>query len=262
MPTLKTPSVPAVERTLAIFEILSQARLGLTLSELARRVQVPKSSLHCVLLTLERTGYVHRNRRTGRYLLALKLFSIANAALSGLKLREVAEPFLRALMDETQLTIHLAILERSEAVLVEKVEPPGMIRLATWVGKRMDVHCTAVGKALAASLTDEQLHAVIHERPLLRHNDNTIVSIVKLKKELARVKQMGYAVDDEEEEIGLRCIGAPIMEGTGRAVAAISIGGTTGQITESNVARLAERVRQTASGIAEALQLGQLEDQD
>jgi DNA-binding IclR family transcriptional regulator len=262
MPTLKTPSVPAVERTLAIFEILSQARLGLTLSELARRMQVPKSSLHCVLLTLERTSYVNRNRRTGRYLLALKLFGIANSALSGLKVREVAEPFLRALMEETQLTIHLAILERSEAVLVERVEPPGLIRLATWVGKRMDVHCTSVGKALAAGLTEEQLNRVIHERPLLRHNDNTIVSVTKLKKELARVKEMGYAVDDEEEEIGLRCIGVPIRDASGTAVAAISIGGTTGQITESNVGRLAERVKKAAAGIAEALQLGQIEEQD
>ena len=259
MPAPKTPSVPAVERTLAIFEVLAHSRSGLALSELARRLQVPKSSLHCVLLTLERTGYIHRNRRTGRYLLGLKLFGLANSALSGLMLREIAEPFLRSLMEETHLTVHLAILEGVEAVLVERVEPPGAARLATWVGKRMDLHCTAVGKALAASLTDEQLNSLIQQRPLLRHNDNTIRSLAKLQKELARVRQMGYAVDDEEEEAGHRCIGAPIVDSSGRTVAAVSIGGTTLQLTGDNLSVLAMRVTAAAGGISAALQLDRIE---
>src|SRR5512133_2205804 len=127
MPDLKTPSVPALERALAILELLAASRAGVTLPEVAEKLRLPKSSVHCLLLTLERHGYLHRNEKTNRFLFGAKLFSLGNMALSGLELREVAAPFLRALMESTHLTAHLAILERHEAVLIDKAEPPGTV---------------------------------------------------------------------------------------------------------------------------------------
>ena len=103
----------------------------------------------------------------------------------------------------------MGILEHGEVLLVDKFARLDTTRISTWPGKRMDMHCTAIGKALIASLPDEQIDGLVRERPLFRHNDNTIVALRRLKEELARVRQMGYAVDDEEEEIGSRCIGAP-----------------------------------------------------
>lgn len=254
LPTeLKTPSVPALERALAVLELLAGSRAGLTLPEISRRLRLPKSSVHCLLVTLERRGYLHRNERTMRYLFGAKLFSLANMALSGLELREIAAPFLRALSEETRLTVHLAILERSEAVLIDKVEPPGQYRLATWLGKRMDVHCTGVGKALIAYLPDEELSRLVRDRGLPRHNENSIVSLRKLKEELARVRRMGFSTDDEEDEIGLRCIGAPIFDQTGKVVAALSLSGTVSQVREDNSAALAEAAKQAASSISRAL---------
>lgn len=253
MPGLKTPSVPTVERTLAIFEALAQSRLGMGLAELARRLSVPKSSVHCVLLTMERCGYVHRNERTGRYVLGLKLYGLANLAVRGVKLREQAAPFLHALAERTCLTVHMAILENSEAVLVDRIEPLGIVGPATWVGKRVDVHCTALGKVLAAGLGEGELRALVRERPLLRHNDNTIVSPQKLREELARVRELGLALDDEEEEIGQRCVGAPIQSEAGKTSAAISVSGTTAQINVDNLPGLIADVKKTASDISDTL---------
>ncbi len=253
MSGLKTPSTPSVARTLAIFELLAQARQGMSLLDLSRELRVAKSSVHCILVTLERCGYVRRNERTSRYTLALKLFSLANSALNGVELRERAAPFLRALVDRTGLAVHMAILEGSEAILVERVEPAGVARLATWIGKRMDVHCTAVGKVLASNLSEEELAELVHQRPLIRHNDNTIVSLKKLKEDLQRVRARGYAIDDEEEEVGMRCIGAPILDAGGKTIAALSITGTTDQITMENLPELSAALRSTVSALGEAL---------
>ncbi|MDW8256437.1 MAG: IclR family transcriptional regulator, partial [Acidobacteriota bacterium] len=229
MAAVKTQSVPAVERALTLLEVLAESKRGYTLSELARLLRLPRSSTHCLLLTLERRGYLHRNEQTGRYMFGLKLLGLANKALSRIELRERAAPYLQALMQQTGLTVHLAILDRGEAVLVEKVEPPGLLRLATWIGKRMDIHCTGVGKALLAYLPEEEIERLIRERGLPRHNENTIASPKRLREELARIRAQGYSLDDEEDEVGLRCLGAPIFDHTGRVVASISVAGTIAQ---------------------------------
>ena len=249
-----TPSVPSVERTLAILESLSEANTGLTLPELSRRLSLPKSSTHCLLLTLERRGYLLRNERTRRYMLGLKLFSLANVALSGIKLREQASPFLHALMQRCRMTVHMAILEHDEAVIVEKVEPPpGVRRIATWVGKRLDLHCSAVGKALIAYLPEEKLLRLVGEHRLARYNENTLTSFRRLKEELDETRRRGYSIEDEEGELGCRCIGAPVFTGPGEAIAAISVAGTTAEIQPETIPQIGELVKQTAFHIAETI---------
>jgi DNA-binding IclR family transcriptional regulator len=250
---MKTPSVPALERALAILELLASSRAGLTLPEIAKELRLPKSSVHCLLVTLERHRYLHRNDRTSRYLFGSKLFSLGNMSLSGLQLRQVALPHMRSLTERTGLTTHLGVLERYEAVLMEKVEPPGVFKLATWLGKRMDLHCTSVGKALIAHVPDEDLAHLMRETGMPRHNDNTIRSLRKLREDLARSRQAGYYLDDEEDEIGYRCIGVPILDGTGQAVAAISVSGSTEQVREENSLALAKEVVRTAEAITKSL---------
>jgi DNA-binding IclR family transcriptional regulator len=245
-----TPSVPSVERTLRILELLSQSRVGLTLNEIVSATRLPRSSVHTIVLTLERQGYLHRNPATSRYVFGLKLFSLANGALSNLHLREQASPFLHMLVRKTGLTAHMAIFEDREAVLVSKVEPPGIFRLATWVGKRMDVHCTGIGKALIAYIPEQELNRLIRERGLPRHNDDTIGSARKLENDLAATRKRGYSIDDEEDEIGLRCLGAPVFEHSGAVVAAISISGTTAQIHSENIEELAACVKEAAQAVS------------
>lgn len=249
---VKTPSVPSLERALAILELLAASRTGLALPEIATELQLPKSSVHCLLLTLERHLYLHRNENTGRYMFGAKLFGLANMSLTGLEVRQVAAPHMRSLMERVGLTVHLAVLEQFEAVLVEKVEPAGVFKLATWLGKRMDLHSTGLGKALIAHMPEEELARQVQEHGLPRHNDNSIVSFRKLKEELARSRQLGYAIDDEEDEIGHRCIGAPIFDETGQVAAAISISGTIAQVREENSVALAKEVRETAGAVTRA----------
>lgn len=250
----KTQSVPALERGLAILEFLSKSKHGLTLTQLTSQLQLPKSSVHCLLLTFERHGYLYRDERSGRYRLGLRLCDLASAALGGRVLRDRAMPYLNQLRESTQLTCHMAVLEQDEVVLIEKLEALGS-RVNTWLGKRMDIHCTALGKSLAAYLPAEDVEVLVRRRGMLRHNDNTITSLKKLKEELERVRKLGYSIDDEEEEIGTRCIGVPILEGESHALAAISLSGTIAQINSTGVDPLIAELKSKAAAIAQVSKL-------
>jgi DNA-binding IclR family transcriptional regulator len=256
MRTLNTPSVPALDRALTVLELLAKSNKGLGLGELSRSLGVPRSSTHCLLVTLERRGYLERNIQTHRYLFGVKLLSLANLALSGIKLREVAAPFLQSLMRATRLTVHLGILEDGEAVLIEKVEPPGLLRLATWIGKRMDVHCTGLGKALIAYVPEEELDLLIRKHGLPRHNENTVTSVRKFKMQLAEIRSKGYAVDAEEDELGLCCVGAPVFNHASQVVASVSAAGTLSQVTQDSLHSLAEKVKKTANAISREMRPG------
>jgi DNA-binding IclR family transcriptional regulator len=253
MAAVKTPSVPALERGLAILELVAGSRTGLTFSQITRHLDFPKSSIHCLLLTFEREGYLSRSETTGRYFCGTKLVRISNTAMQGVMLRERAAPVLRGLMDRTELTVHMAIFEAGEATLIAKVQRVGTQKVATWVGKRIDVHCTSLGKCLVASMPEPELEHLVQEHGLLRHNENTIVSLSRLKQELAGIRQKGWAIDDEEEEIGYRCIGAPVLGKEGRAIAAVSISGTTEQIRNENYTALVQEVTRAAAELSEHL---------
>jgi DNA-binding IclR family transcriptional regulator len=248
-----TSSVPILRRALEILELLAASRDGLPLPEISRALSMPKSSAHKVLITLLREGYVNRSQRTGRFSLGHKLFTLANQALEGLRIREVAIPPMRQLMMQTQLTVHLATLESFEAVLLAKIVPPGLPSLSTWIGRRMEVHCTGVGKALIAYLPDEDLDKFLQARVFARHNDNTIVSPKRLRAELETVRKNRYAIDDEEDELGMRCLGAPIVGEDGQLLAAISIAGTVTQVNDANRRDLADKLLRTAAVIAKAM---------
>jgi len=249
----KTPSVPALQRGLAILERISRSRRGLTFAQLTRYFDVPKSSVHTLVLTLEREGYLQREEATGRYMTGLKLVHIAGMTLDSVMLRERATPTLRALVTDTNMTAHLAVLERDEVTIVAKVDRPGTHRIATWVGKRMDAHCTSLGKCLIAHIPDGEVDRLIADRGLLRHNEYTIVSPARLKQELSRVRALGFALDDQEEELGWRCIGAPVWNREGRAVAALSVSGSTERITAETIDGIAARVREAALAISREL---------
>jgi DNA-binding IclR family transcriptional regulator len=253
MRATKTPSVPALQRGLAILERIANSRRGLTFAQLARFFEFPKSSVHTLVLTLEREGYLQRDDATGRYMTGRKLVQIAGMTLDGLVVRERAAPLMRGLVAETGMTAHLAVLDRNEVTVVAKVDRPGVHRIATWVGKRMDVHCTSLGKCLIAYLPDEQVDRLINDRGLLRHNEHTIVSPERLKQELSRTRTLGYALDDEEEELGGRCVGAPVRERDGRVVAAVSVAGSTDQITVDTLTTISTQVMGAALAISKEL---------
>ena len=253
MPAIKTRTVPALYNAFSILDLLTNSRAGLTLPDIVEQSNLAKSSVHYLLVTLERCGYVRRSDRTGRYMLGVKLFSMANSALGSLSLRQRTAAYLAGLKMRTGLTVHMAILEHSEAVLVARQETQHGARLASWIGKRMDMHCTAIGKAMIAYLPEAEVDAIIRKHGLARHNENTISTPRRLHEELERVVKMGYALDNEEDELGVRCIGVPIFGPDGRPIAAISVAGATHEVTLEDLPRFSGELRRTAKMMGRAV---------
>ena len=246
--------LPSVDRVITVLEFLAQSKRGFSVSEISRNLALPKSSTFLVLATLVSRGYLQKNAETGKYYFGVNLVKLSRKVLDNLDLRDVAKPFLNSLMKKTGLTVHLAVLADIEAVLVDRACPRGSSVGADWIGRTLDINCTGVGKALCAFLSEDQFNQLIRAKSFARHNENTIVTIRGLKRELARVRELGYALDDEEDEIGLRCVGAPIFDAEQRTVAAVSVAGTTEDIPLDRVQTLATTLRQTAAEISRRFQ--------
>jgi IclR family transcriptional regulator, KDG regulon repressor len=243
----------AVERALNILEVAAQRREGLTNSEISRRLGIPKSSASYILRTLERRGYLRRDAESGRYRLGLKILSLGGDAQGNLDIADVALPFMRVLGEKIRLTVHLAVLDQGEAVYVEKVEAPGFFKVNTWVGRRMFLHSTSVGKCLMAWLPKQDVEAVVKQQGLKKRTPKTIATATKLFAELERVKLAGYAMDDEENSLGARCLGAPIFDATGNVTAAIGASGTLTQMDEANMPKMVEALKETARRVTRQL---------
>lgn len=244
----------AVERALGMLEAVAHEPEGLSNAEISRKLEIPKSSASYILRTLVKHGYLNREAHSGKYRVGLKILSLSRGALSGIDVREVALPIMRHLMEKTNLTCHLAILDGPEAVYIEKVEPQGFIRMDTWVGRRMRVHATSVGKSLVAHIPQERLEKIIAERPMEKRTSKTITSLGRLLKELEKVRTVGYAVDDEENNLGARCLGAPVFNQHGKIEAALGLSGTIHQVNEHTMPRIIEALKDAARHLS--MQLG------
>lgn len=252
MAALKTQTAPAVDRALSILEILAQSGTGLTLPELVDHSNLPRSSVHYLLVTLERRGYLERHQRTGRYLFSTKLLDLARGAVVGLSIAEQAMPHLWRLTHATRLSAYIGILQDDEVVLVAKSDPPRTAARSTWPGKRMAMHSTALGKVLLAGLPEPHVAAIVRERGLPRHNENTISSVRALSHEVARVRLLGYAVDAEEDELGYASLGVPVRGARGETLAGLSLAGPTLELIEERYPALLPLLTATAGSLARA----------
>lgn len=255
MRELKTHSVSGLEKGLRLLEIMGNSKVRRTLPELVAQSSLPKSSVHSLLLTFERQGYIYRHYKTGQYMFAPKLLHLANTSITGLGLRELAAPHLQALANRLRLTTDMGVLENNQVWIIAKYGFPGTLREATWVGARVPIHCTAIGKAFLTQLSDDELRAFIQGHGLPRYNDNTLHSEKSLKLDLASSRERGFTISDEECELGSRGVGAPILTHDNRAIAAISIAGSTCQIDTENLGALAKCVMETAAIISQSVRL-------
>jgi len=250
---MEDSSSRAVERALTILEAIAERDNGMTNAEISRRLEMPKSSASYILRALERRGYLRRDSETSRYRLGLKALSLSRGALDGLDIKGIALPELQHLMERSHLTAHLAVLDHGEAVYVEKVEAPGFVKMNTWVGRHMPIHCTSVGKALVAWLPEAEVKTLLKESGMRKRTSKTIVVYARYLQELARVREQGYAVDDEENNHGVRCVAAPIFDGSGRVVASVGVSGTTAQNGLDHLPKIAELVKETARKVSQQL---------
>jgi DNA-binding IclR family transcriptional regulator len=243
----------SVERALNILEAAANRREGLTNSEISHKLGIPKSSASYILRTLERRGYLRRDSETGRYRLGLKILSLGGDARANLDLAEVALPFMQALQERIHLTIHLAVLDQGEAVYIEKVEAPGFFKVNTWVGRRMYLHSTSVGKCLLAWLPKPEVETLLRQQGMKKRTPKTISSLPKLLADLEHVRELGHAIDDEENSLGARCLGTPIFDAEGSVSAALGVSGTLTQMDEANLPRIMDALKETARRISRQL---------
>jgi IclR family KDG regulon transcriptional repressor len=249
--------VQTIERASSILDILGQSPQGISIRELSSKIKLPKGTIHRLLSSLSYFGYVRQAPKTRNYLLGFKLVELGNLLLNQLDLRKEAEPFLKDLAERTKETVHMVILDRNEIVYIDKVETDqhtSGLRMASRVGLRNPAHSSAVGKVLLAHFPEEEMKNFIKEKGLPKRTENTIVDPAQLKEHLKSVRAQGYAIDDEENEKGIRCVAAPIYNEVGKTVAAISISGPAFQVTKKVVQEsLRKEVMETAIKISKRL---------
>jgi DNA-binding IclR family transcriptional regulator len=243
------PNATSVERTLAVLECLESSRRGLNISEISRKLGIPKSSTHVIVITLERLGYVQKRADSINYTLGLRAYGLGLGMMKNLSVADVALPHMRALVDQIHLPAHLAVPDGEQGVYIQKVDAPGLIKIDTYVGRRMDLHCTGVGKIILAYGPPDILELMLAKAVYIRHTKNTITSPKMMQREIGKIRRFGYAFDDEEEELAVRCVAVPVLHPSGRFAAALSVSGTTEQIPLVAIESIASRLKQTAAAM-------------
>ncbi|WP_075981170.1 IclR family transcriptional regulator [Bacillus massilinigeriensis] len=234
--------VKSVSRALDIIQLVSAKRGGLGVTEIANQIDINKSSVHRILSTLCQYGYIEQDVESGRYKLGYKFLEISSKLLDSIDLRSEARPFLQELEAETNEVIHLVVYDQGEVVYIEKLEGNETLRMHSRVGKRAPMHCTSVGKAILANLPSNTALEIIHRKGLPVHTANTFTNQNEFMKELAQVKEKGYALDLEENEYGIICIAVPIFDHLGKAIAAVSISGPSIRMTSNRLDELKDQL--------------------
>lgn len=248
------PHVNAVFRVFTILERISE-RKDWNLEELSRAAGLAKPTAYRFLQTLQELGFVRRNGED-RYSLTMKLFAVGSRALDHLDLYEAARPIAQSLADQVGETVHMGVLDGLEAVYVLKIESKYTIRMYSRVGRHLPLYCTALGKCLLAWAEPAALDVALGALHLAVFAPKTIVTRVALESDLEKVRRNGYALDDEEHEEGIHCIGAPVFDNTGAVVAAISTSWPEFRwlpVDEAGVALRASRIVEAARQVSSVL---------
>jgi DNA-binding IclR family transcriptional regulator len=245
--------VQVIDRALAIVNLLASSDRSLAAGQMGEKLDLNKSTVHRLLAVLEQHRYVERDLLSGKYRLGLKLAELGNIALSRFDIQATARPFVERLVEETGETAHLGILQQNEVISLVNVETQRSVRTPSTVGRRSPIHCTSQGKLLVAFQPQPQIDRILRAHRFAGYTKKTIRHAGAYRTELAKVRNLGFAVDDEEFEDGLRCIGAPVRDHTGKVVAAISIAGPSFRITPERRSLLTQMVVAAARDLSETL---------
>lgn len=238
----------ATEKTLAILEAVARAGGPHRLAEVSAQAEVGKPSAHRILQDLVRNGFVSM-RNSGSYVIGARLLSLASEILGGSE-ETAFVPVLEELSSTTGHTVHLAVRSGLEAVYVHKINADRPYKMASAVGMRIPLHCTAIGKCILASLSPEEAAQTIPRLALVARTPHTIVSREALLRELVRVTQQGYAIDNEENEENVRCIGAPVTGTSGAVLAGLSVSTLSFEMGKQDIAGLAPFVMASAARLS------------
>jgi len=245
--------IHVIDRAAQILDCFGFDHQELSVSEIGAKTGLHRSTAHRILMALEYNDLIKQNPSTGKYHLGIKLFKLGHQAVSQLNLREICRPFLSRLMNDTKETIHLAVLDDDQVLYLDKVEGPHALRMPSRVGRYIPTYCTSLGKAMLSCLDDQEVKSILRRQTLKPHTENTVKNINQLLADLRSVRKRGYAVDNEEIEIGLRCVGAPLRDYTGGMVGAISVAAPSARLSEKNTPVIGRMVIAIAAEISEQL---------
>ncbi|HXP86693.1 MAG TPA: IclR family transcriptional regulator [Bryobacteraceae bacterium] len=252
--------IQVLDRAFQLLDHLAENRDGLSLTELAERLELHKSTAHRLIMVLESNRVVERDLDSGKWSLGSRLTQLGMSALARRDLYSASMGVLRELVDETGETAHLGVIRDGEVVSLCHVESTQSVRSPISVGARRPVHCTSLGKAMLAFWRPPEVEAFLRGRIFKARTRKTITGSLRLKQDLRAIRARGYSLDDEEFEEGLRCIGAPVRDASGLVVAAISIAGPTFRVTETRIPAIGAAVSEAAYSISSQLGYSEFEN--
>src|SRR5580704_8118151 len=257
MPQSKTGKSPyrvqVLDRALAALEVLANSSAECSLAEICSTLKLHKSTAHRLMMVLEQHRLVEKNVDTGRYRLGLKLYEFGSKAFGAIDLRRHARPYLDRLQREISETVFFCMLDDGQVFYIEKIESQQSVRTACTVASRAPAYCTAVGKAMLAELPDAEVNEIIRRWGLKAITPNTITTTSGLKAELRAIRGRGYAVDNEEKELGLRCVGVAVRGDSGKLLAALSVSGPAFRVTQERVPEIGTAVMRAAGELSDEL---------
>ena len=245
----RSDTVQSLTRALSILNELAASERGLNLSETAARTSLAVSTAHRLLHTLQQKNFVHFNQDRGIWTIGLQAFIVGNAFLHVRDLSQTARPIMRELMESSGETVNLAVEDQGEAIYIDQTESFMTMRAIAKPGGRTAMHASGVGKALLANMSEEAVNRILMRHGMPKLTEKTLIEPEKLKRQLTDIREKGYAVDDEENAVGLRCIAAVICDETEKSVGAISLSGPAVRVREDMIAALGDAVKRAAERI-------------
>lgn len=247
-----TVPVRAVERSLALLRCFNYETRELTLKELAERTGLSKSTALRLLETLESGKFVERDTVTGRYRLGIVCVELGMVGLEHMGIRRIALPRLSLLRDETQETVSLTVMEGGQVMYLDVLESPHPVKIAARPGRRLPLHCTATGKIFLAHMPREDAERVLSGE-LKRYTPNTVCDAALLREELQRIREQGFSTSEQQFELGISAVAAPIWDRDGKLAAVVGLAGPSYRISHQRLLEMGMAVRDTAIAISRQL---------
>jgi DNA-binding IclR family transcriptional regulator len=252
-PSRNATQIKSVVRTLTMIEALSAYRGGATITALAAELSLPKSSVFRMLHTLLEFDYVRQDPTTERYALGPRFLQLAASVEHGSDVRALAHPFLVDLSERTTETVHLAVPVGDHMVYIDKVDSPRSVVMASRIGQQVPLHSSSLGKAYLSAMPPDERRAVVESLPLERRTGRTLVYPAELLKDLETCARRGFAVDNVENEDGVRCVGAAIRDDRHTAIAALSVSAPASRFSLSAARKAGAHCANTAARISAEL---------
>jgi IclR family KDG regulon transcriptional repressor len=242
----------SVANALRVMKAFSDEQSEIGITALAQRLGLAKSTVHRLAATLIGEGMLEQDSETGKYRLGLAVFELGALVRRKMDVSSEARPYLKTLRDQTGETVHLAILDHASVVYINKMESRQAIRMSSNVGARAPVYCTGDGKALLAFQPEEFVTQIL-KLGLAARTPNTITDAKAFRRDLAATRARGYAIDNEESEVGMRCVAAPIRFHNGTVIASLSIAGPTHRVNRKILLAYAREVISAAAAVSQRL---------